>query len=334
MNIISISVSEFLNYVCFNPTKYEEMYKYIYRETTFDELGCSLFSSQLNLWKEEIINEEIRRRELSFIESLERDSILEDYRKRHKLFDTNLSTVEYILNHGVDSKIEYTPKHTCLSEYDRNRVLTFLDYTEPLINGLPVMDGNDYAGEILDSGKMERGAQIIKELHDEYKDFQFDVKVLNHPFRYSNRLSAFENLFDLYNNRVQFIIELIKPSLDKNSEKSDSTKKKQYKNFADIFTTTDWNKYLMALTECTPRLLEYDETNNAYKFIGNEKNEKGCIAQYFKQLKAKGIIDRNINRNELAKVLNNSLLNYKISGSSIDNESEQYKEIYEKQLFN
>lgn len=118
------------------------------------------------------------------------------------------------------------------------------------------------------------------------------------------------------------------------SKKITMTTNKVFNTFADIFTVPDWNKYLRALTECTPRLLEYDEANNAYKFIGNEKKEKGCIAQYFKQLKAKGIIDSNINRNELAKVLSNSLLNYKISGASIDNESEQYKKIYEKQLFN
>ena len=37
---------------------------------------------------------------------------------------------------------------------------------------------------------------------------------------------------------------------------------------------------------------------------------------------------------ELAKVLSNCLIDYKISGSSIDNESEQYKKIYERQLFN
>ncbi|MCI6415132.1 MAG: hypothetical protein MR848_15430 [Butyricimonas virosa] len=104
--------------------------------------------------------------------------------------------------------------------------------------------------------------------------------------------------------------------------------------FADIFTVKDWDKYIRALTECTPRLLEYDEIHNAYKFVGNEKKEKGCIAQYFKQLKMKGIINNNINRNELARVLSNCLLNYKISGASIDNESEQYKKIYEKQLFN
>ena len=119
-----------------------------------------------------------------------------------------------------------------------------------------------------------------------------------------------------------------------NSKEITMLSNKGFKTFADIFTVTDWDKYLKALTECTPRLLEYDGTNNAYKFIGNEKKEKGCIAQYFKQLKAKGIIDRNINRNVLAEVLSNSLLNYKISGASIDNESEQYKKIYEKQLFN
>lgn len=333
MSILSISVFEFLNYVCFNHTTYEEIYKYIYRETTFDELGYIMFKDQLDLWKEGIINEEIRRRELNFIESLEKDSILEDYRKQHKLFDRNLSSVEHVLDHGIDSKIKYTPKRTFLSEDDKNRVLTLLDYTEPLINGLPVMDGNDYAGEILNSDKMERGSKIIKELYDKYKDFQFDVKVLNHPFSYSHRLSAFEHLFDLYNNKVRFIIELITSEPDKNSEKSNPIKKERYKTFADIFTVINWDKYLRALTECTPRLLEYDETNNAYKFIGNKQKEKGCIAQYFKQLKAKGIIDSNINRNELAKVLSNSLSNYKISGASIDNESETYKKIYEKQLF-
>ena len=108
----------------------------------------------------------------------------------------------------------------------------------------------------------------------------------------------------------------------------------EFNTFADIFTVKDWDKYLRILTECTPRLLEYDEMGNAYKFIGNKKKEKGCIAQYFKQLKAKGIINNNINRDELAKVLSNCLIDYKISGSSIDNESEQYKKIYERQLFN
>lgn len=88
------------------------------------------------------------------------------------------------------------------------------------------------------------------------------------------------------------------------------------------------------MTECTPPLLEYDEASNAYKFVGNKKTEKGCIAQYFKQLKARGKIDSNINRDELAKVLSNCLLDFKISGASIDNESEKYKTIYEKQLFN
>lgn len=329
--LISLQVDKFLNYVCYNPTTYEEMYEYIYRSTDFDEFGISIFNAQIAIWKEEIIKKEIEKSEFFIFEV---DDIFEYIKQKSKLFSTNFNTVEQILSHGIDAKMEYTPKRTALFEEDRHRVSTILDYVEPLINGLPVMDGNDYAGEILDSEKMERGATIIQDLYNEYKDFQFDVKALNHPYGFTHRLSVFEHLFDLYNNRVRFIIELINYDSNNESEKTNSTTRKHYNTFADIFTVKDWNKYLTPLTQCTPRLLEYNETDNVYKFIGNKKKEQGCIAQYFKQLKAKGIINSNVNRDELAKVLSTNLQNFKISGSSIDNNSKQYEEIYEKQLFN
>lgn len=333
MEIISLKVNEFLNYVCHNPTTYDEICSYIYRETHLDELGYEMFDTQVSMWKDAVIEEEICKPDCPFF-PFEEDDIFESIKQKSKLFSTNFDIVNHILSQGIDESKKYTPKHFCLSEDDRNRVSTLLDYAEPLINGLPVMDGNDYAGEILDSDKMERGATLIQSLYEEYKDFQFDVKVLKHLQYYSHRLSVFEHLFDLYNNRARYIIELMAYIPDNQPKEADSNKKIRYKSFADIFTQKDWNEYLKPLTKCNPPLLAFEEKDKAYRFIGNEKTEKGCIAQYFKQLKVRGIIVSNINRGELAEVLSNCLLNFKISGASIDNESGRYKKIYEKQLFN
>lgn len=113
---------------------------------------------------------------------------------------------------------------------------------------------------------------------------------------------------------------------------SDDMEKNQSESFSSIFTNKDWDKYLKSLTRCTPQLLTYDVERKMYRFVGNKKTERGCIGQYFKQLKAKGKIKNHVNRNELAKVLSNSLIDFSISGSSIDNESSRYKDTYENQL--
>jgi len=104
----------------------------------------------------------------------------------------------------------------------------------------------------------------------------------------------------------------------------------EIKSFSDMFTITDWNKYLDALTECKPKLLKKENDN--YTFIGNQKTQRGCIAQWFKYLKAKGIIYQTLNRQEIAKVLSNEIVNFSIVGSSIDNETEFYKTTIHKQL--
>lgn len=163
-------------------------------------------------------------------------------------------------------------------------------------------------------------------------DFNVDIMKLQHNAGLDIYYRGTASTCAIYNEYRKQLNEIWEK--ERHREADTTPTPKRYKSFADIFTVKDWDKYLRALTECTPRLLEYDETNNTYKFVGSEKKEKGCIAQYFKQLKARGIIDSNINRNELANLLSNCLLNFKISGASIDNESEQYKKIYEKQLFN
>ena len=102
------------------------------------------------------------------------------------------------------------------------------------------------------------------------------------------------------------------------------------KTFNEIFVAKEWNKYLDLLTKCEPPLLIKEEKQ--YKFIGNQKTQRGCVAQYFKFLKIKGIISQSIDRDELAKVLSSEIINFSINGSTIDNESTNYKKTFQQQL--
>ena len=101
-------------------------------------------------------------------------------------------------------------------------------------------------------------------------------------------------------------------------------------NFIEIFNTDNFTKYIDVLIECEPQLLKKE--NERYTFVGNKKTQVSCVAYWFKELKNKGIIKQTVNRNDIARVLNNEIKNYSICGSSIDNKSEIYKRIFEKQF--
>ncbi len=120
-----------------------------------------------------------------------------------------------------------------------------------------------------------------------------------------------------------------KPSLLPPPKKMD-IKQTGLKTFEEIFIVRDWNKYVDILTICEPKLLEKEKKR--YKFIGNKKTQRGCVAQWFKFLKSKGLIDRSINRDELAKILTNEILEFQINGSTIDNVSTIYKKVFDDQL--
>ncbi len=113
-------------------------------------------------------------------------------------------------------------------------------------------------------------------------------------------------------------------------EKAKDEKKINTKTLQEIFIVENWQKYIDILTTCEPKLLRKE--NNNYKFIGNKKTQKGCIAQWFKTLKIKGIIDQSIDRGELASVLSSEIIDFSINGSTIDNVSTNYKTTFEKQL--
>lgn len=102
------------------------------------------------------------------------------------------------------------------------------------------------------------------------------------------------------------------------------------KTLDTIFITGNGQSYIDKLTECNPKLLTKIE--GRYKFIGNYKTHRGCVGQWFKFLKNKGIIDQSINRDELAEILSREIADFSINGSSIDNQSTTYEKVFQNQL--
>jgi len=99
--------------------------------------------------------------------------------------------------------------------------------------------------------------------------------------------------------------------------------------FSDIFSVTDWGKYISALKNTDPPLI-----NDLNEFIGKPRLHKGVICSWIKHLQYKSIIRQSINRAQLSLVLNNEIkkLNLGKDGKTFDNESTEYTTVFEKQL--
>jgi hypothetical protein len=131
---------------------------------------------------------------------------------------------------------------------------------------------------------------------------------------------------------MQNILDDISPESDIDNDFGDLYNEDvpSYQTFDEIFTDYNWIKYLNALSECEPKLIEVK--NKEFYFVGNKKTQRGCVGYWFKYLKNKGFIHQSINRDELAYVLTQNIRNFSINGSSIDNRSETYRRTFEKQL--
>lgn len=148
-------------------------------------------------------------------------------------------------------------------------------------------------------------------------------KVIEKYGYYSGIISEIENLVSKYPTLFSSFHQC-------SNQSSENTEKENILSFSNIFTISDWTKYIDVLTLCNPKLLE--KHDNKYKFVGNQKTQKGCIAQWFKYLKIKGLIKADINRDTLAATLSQEISNYSINGSSIDNISTTYQNNFESQL--
>jgi len=181
------------------------------------------------------------------------------------------------------------------------------------------------------------------DLYSILKDFKEDV-ILNvesyHKYTYLKKIDIFpflnfvdEQLSKIKVIKLQMVPLSFTDDLDlplENNSPIEFSQAETKDSFIEIFTVPDWQKYINALTICEPKLLVVE--GNKYKFVGNKKNQRGIVAQYFKFLKLKGIINSSIDRDKLAKVLTNEILDFTIVGSSIDNTSETYKKTFQNQL--
>jgi hypothetical protein len=111
----------------------------------------------------------------------------------------------------------------------------------------------------------------------------------------------------------------------------DSKRKSEFipKTFKDIFAKTGWEKYILVFEKCDPPLID-----NQRLYTGNNRGHKGVICSWLKDLQNKGVIKRNINRSQLAKVVNHEIKNIDLGedGKTFDNYSNLYIDNFKDQF--
>lgn len=110
----------------------------------------------------------------------------------------------------------------------------------------------------------------------------------------------------------------------------DNKLKSEFKSLSDIFKKPH-TPFLLLLTKSEPPLFE-QHPSGAFEFIGQKKGHSGCVAAYFKLLKSKGIINQNANRSIIAAIISSEIINLSITGASIDNLSQLYRDDFEHQF--
>lgn len=166
-------------------------------------------------------------------------------------------------------------------------------------------------------------------------DAEFHALHLEYCVKFYNESKAvFEYLpqmdIDLLTNFFDAYLEYVHSTYINTKNRSSKHEEIVLKSLKDLFEGEIWEVYLDRLTECKPQLLTKGEYK--YKFVGNPKTQVGVVAAYFKYLKTKGILKQNLNRNSISEVLNDEIVNFKVSGSTIDNISNTYDKKFKKQL--
>ncbi len=101
--------------------------------------------------------------------------------------------------------------------------------------------------------------------------------------------------------------------------------------FSELFSVDEWSKYVDALTQCNPPLLQ-KEADKTYKFIGNKNKQNGCVGQWFNYLKCHENVIKHVSKHVIAKVLSSEIQDFEIRASTVDTETNIYKDKYEEQL--
>jgi len=167
-----------------------------------------------------------------------------------------------------------------------------------------------------------------KEGEKYYKDV-VDVEQLLYPMEFYD-CRQFEGLIDGLIEKYSEIKkkENVKKSFPNNHNSEDDTV--GYSSFKDIFKVEDWKIYISAFQKTQPPILDKD-----WNFIGIPKKHKGVICAWIKDLQQiHGVIKLNINRKELAFVVNREIKGIELGeyGKTFDNKSYEYAHGFEQQL--
>jgi len=177
--------------------------------------------------------------------------------------------------------------------------------------------------------KDEDLAEIFK-----YKRKYFEYRIETHKtflslqFFFDELDEIANSIFDYFKKKEKGNdeAELVKSTLSNNNSKKAGT---TISCFQDIFIDSDWKKYIEALSKTEPPIID-----GKFKFIGKPRPHKGVVCSWIKHLQTKGKITLNVNRSQLASVLNEELKDFNLGkdGKTFDNVSNEFDNKFKDQL--
>lgn len=87
--------------------------------------------------------------------------------------------------------------------------------------------------------------------------------------------------------------------------------------------------FINVLCKTEPPLLINE--SGSYRFIGGQKNDKGCVGQYFNELKKRNIL-RSFENKVISEILSKFIIDFKVSKGAISKKTYRYEDYFEKQL--
>lgn len=207
---------------------------------------------------------------------------------------------------------------------------------KPLLSELTIEQKNSLAVKITGYGKENLNAKTQPEiLH--IKPILSENNLT--PLQAIDIINDFQNTFSPEFNKIMLpkIISYLRdiPKIEQQRatliEIKQSTTKINPATFKDIFSNEGWEKYISAMEQTEPALI-----NAKREFIGKPKLHKGVVCSWIKYLQSKGVIKLNVNRSQLAFVLNNEFSHFNVGtgGKTFDNISIEFDNNYKEQLIN
>ncbi len=101
------------------------------------------------------------------------------------------------------------------------------------------------------------------------------------------------------------------------------------RTFKEAFTVQDWRKYIDILATVENPIIDKE-----WNFIGSARKHKGVLCNWITELRDKNIIQKQLTRKTLAKLVNSEIIGIELGedGKSFDNDSKEYRKNYKEIL--